>query len=282
LTLILGPISELVRLAGLPAGVLASLEIAQRNAQRLLRLVNTILEFAAGEAGRMTAQFAPTALGPFTADLASAFRSAAELAGLQYDVDCTTGVPTGLLVWVDRDKYEKVMYNLLSNAIKYTAKGMVRVSTHVDGNRFVLEVGDSGIGIPSAELRSIFEKFHRASTAHGQGRTIEGTGIGLSYTRELVKIHNGEITVESAPGVGSTFRVFLQLGKAHLPTACIVEGDEHNDWVQSPPVETPYFMVRMCSLTPQRGNKLSGDTDQRCCADGSAERDGDEREQPNQ
>jgi signal transduction histidine kinase len=244
LTLILGPISELMSAnISLPTSAQASLGIAERNARRLLKLVNTVLDFSIAEAGRMTARFVPTALGPFTADLASAFRSAAELAGLQYTVDCATRVPTGLLVWVDRDKYEKVVYNLLSNAIKYTVEGWVRIGAHVDGDRFVLEVSDSGIGIPRAELRSVFDKFHRTSSVHGQGRTIEGTGIGLSYTQELVKMHKGEITVDSEPGVGSTFRVFFSLGKDHLPAACVVEDEGHSDWTQTPPIETPHFLV---------------------------------------
>jgi CheY-like chemotaxis protein len=243
LTLILGPVLELSRSSKLPPAALADLGIVERNARRLLRLVNTIMDFATAEAGRMTARFMPTLIGSFTTDLASAFRSASELAGLRYDVDCATRVPAGLLVWVDRDKYEKIIYNLLSNAIKYTVEGEVAVHAHVDQEHFVLEVRDTGVGIPRDELGSVFDKFQRASSVHGQGRTIEGTGIGLSYTLELVKMHQGRITVESEPGVGSTFRVFLPLGKDHLPAAYVVEDDGHSEYVQSPPVETPHYLV---------------------------------------
>jgi signal transduction histidine kinase len=214
------------------------------------------MDFATAEAGRMTARFTPTSIGSFTADLASAFRSAAELAGLQYEVDCATRIPVGLLVWVDRDKYEKVVYNLLSNAIKYTVKGSIVVNAYIDKNRFVLEVRDSGVGIPRDELGSVFDKFHRASSAHGHGRTIEGTGIGLSYTHELVKMHGGQITVESELNMGSTFRVFLPLGKEHLPAAFVVEEDGHSEFVQSPPIETPHFLVSV-RVTHANNSKLT-------------------------
>lgn len=201
------------------------------------------MDFATVEAGRMSARFRSTLIGSFTADLASAFRSASELAGLRYNVDCVTHVPAGLLVWIDREKYEKVVYNLLSNAIKYTLKGTVAIDLFIDKDRFVLEVRDSGVGIPRDELGSVFDKFQRVSSAHGHGRTIEGTGIGLSYTLELVKMHQGLITVESELGKGSTFRVSLPLGKDHLPAAFIVEDEGQAEYALSLPVETPPLLV---------------------------------------
>jgi signal transduction histidine kinase len=242
LTLIIGPVNELLQSATLSTGVQNQLGIVERNARRLLRLVNNIMDFATAEAGRMTSVFSPTPLGPFTADLASAFRSAAELAGLKYDVDVSP-LPPGHVVWVDRDKYEKIVYNLLSNAVKYTVSGSVSVVTYINphSNRFVLEIQDTGVGIPRAELGSVFDKFHRASSV--QGRSIEGTGIGLSFTMELVKMHKGEITVESEPGKGSTFRVFLLLGKDHLPPASVVEEEPTNEWMQTPSSDTVPLLV---------------------------------------
>jgi signal transduction histidine kinase len=259
LTLILGPVSELLNGSAstgsggaLPSGARTQLDIVERNAKRLLRLVNTIMDFATAEAGRTTSTFTPTALGEYTADLASAFRSAAGLADLVYIVDIAK-IPNGLLVYVDRDKWEKIVYNLLSNAIKYTLAGSVHVRAYVDTtgkanasaeadlslgqDRFVLEVEDTGVGIPSGELGSVFDKFHRARTA--QGRSIEGTGIGLAYTLELVKAHRGVVTVESTPGKGSKFRVHLLLGKAHLPPGSVVEKDHVAEWVMTPPLSDP-------------------------------------------
>jgi signal transduction histidine kinase len=221
LTLILGPVRELSR-KKLSTAVHNQLSIVERNADRLLRLVTTIMDFASAEAGRMTSTFRPTYLGQFTANLASAFQSGAQLAGLGYKVD-TSPLPFGLVVWVDQDKYEKIVYNLLSNALKYTLAGFVSVSTYLDSEsgRFVLEVRDTGVGIPSGELEHVFERFHRVAST--QGRSIEGTGIGLTYVLELVKMHKGEITVDSEPTRGSIFRVLLPLGNDHLPSESLME-----------------------------------------------------------
>jgi signal transduction histidine kinase len=192
------------------------------------------MEFATAEAGRLTTTFRPTYLGPFTTDLAGIFRSAAERGGLQYDVD-STGIPPGLIAWIDRDKYEKIVYNVLSNALKYTLAGSILVSIYLDARaaRFVFEVRDTGVGIPSEELGSVFEKFHRVTST--QGRSIEGTGIGLSYTRELVKIHGGDITVESQLGVGSVFRVLIPLGRDHVPSDSVVDDLPASEWTVHDP-----------------------------------------------
>jgi signal transduction histidine kinase len=165
--------------------------------------------------GRLTASYQPTHIGPYTLDLASSFRSAAEMAGLEFMVEST--LPSNFVAWVDRDKYEKIMYNLLSNvrrsfgpwgphflnasqAIKYTKKGFVRVSASLEANYFVLRVADSGLGIPKAEAQNIWGKFNRVTSA--QARSIEGAGIGLAFTLELVKIHKGDVDVDSEPGQG--------------------------------------------------------------------------------
>jgi signal transduction histidine kinase len=222
----------------------------KRNADRLLRLITTILDFATAEAGRLTATFRPTHLGPFTVDLASVFRSAVERAGLQYIVD-SSHVPADLVVWVDRDKYEKIVYNLLSNAHKYTLTGSVSISTSVDRTlgRFVLEVRDTGIGIPPEEIDDVFNKFHRVSLT--RGRSVEGTGIGLSYTRELVRLHKGEITVESEMAQGSVFRACIPLGRDHLHAETVLEGSAPGDWSSTPVTPSLYFMVCVVSCFKQ-------------------------------
>jgi signal transduction histidine kinase len=227
----------------LSTSVREQLRVVERNAERLLRLVNDILAFASAEAGRMTLTFSPTDIGPFTANLASAFQSSAELAGLRYEVD-VTHLPSGLVVWVDRDKYEKIVYNLLSNALKYTLTGFVAVSAYLDPTtaRFVLEVRDTGIGIPKDELGNIFNKFHRVTSTHG--RSIEGTGIGLTFLMELVKLLKGEVTVESEPNRGSVFRVFLSLGKDHLHPDSLVEDDAPGGWPKPQTRDTLSLSVR--------------------------------------
>ncbi len=215
LTLMLGPVEELLaraRNAGEPSEH-HRLELVYRNALRLQRLVNTLLDFSRIEAGRVEAVYEPTDLARYTAELAANFRSAMEKAGLRFEVDCDESLPGP--VYVDRDMWEKIVLNLLSNALKFTFEGGVTVSLKSSGGNVELAVEDTGTGIPAAELPHVFERFHRVANA--RGRSIEGTGIGLALVQELVKIHNGSITVESEVSKGTTFTVSIPLGADHLP-----------------------------------------------------------------
>ncbi len=111
--------------------------------------------------------------------------------------------------------WEKVVLNLVSNAFKFTLDGRIAVRLRAQGGRAVLSVADTGLGIPEAELPRLFERFHRVEGA--QGRSFEGSGIGLALVQELVRLHGGTVGVESTLGEGSTFTVSLPLGRAHLP-----------------------------------------------------------------
>jgi PAS domain S-box-containing protein len=218
LTLMLGPVEDL--LAGaqgrLEPQQRDELEVAHRNSLRLLRLVNTLLDFSRIEAGRIQASYKSTDLPTLTADLASTFRSAVERAGLLLVVDCPS-LPDGLEVYVDREMWEKVVLNLLSNAFKHTFDGEIAVALWTDDDSAAvrLVVRDTGTGIPAAELPRLFERFHRVQGA--RARTHEGTGIGLALVQELVKLHGGTIGVESAVDVGTTFTISIPTGRAHLP-----------------------------------------------------------------
>ncbi|WP_157217117.1 response regulator [Flavisphingomonas formosensis] len=226
LTLMLGPLEELAQEdTPLDAESRALAEVAHRNGLRLLRLVNSLLDFARLEAGRVEARFEPVDLAALTADLASNFRAACDRAGLSLDVDCPSlGVPS----YVDRDMWEKIVLNLLSNAFKYTLAGGIRVALSARSqHEIVLKVEDSGVGIPAEELPRLFDRFHRIE---GQrGRTQEGSGIGLALVHELVRLHGGTITVESEVGRGSSFTVQLPIGAAHLPADRIMEGASPSD-----------------------------------------------------
>lgn len=217
LTLILGPVEDAL---AQPALALQgeSLKAVHRSALRLLRLVNSLLDFARIEAGRLQLSFVPTDLSALTADLASSFRSLLERAGLQLIVDCP---PLAELVYVDPSQWEKIVLNLISNAFKFTFQGEIAVSLRSYGDHVALTVRDSGTGISSHELPHIFERFHRVAGA--QGRSFEGTGIGLSLVQELVKLHGGWVRAASVEGQGSTFEVSLPSGSAHLPAERIVD-----------------------------------------------------------
>jgi PAS domain S-box-containing protein len=214
LTLMLGPVEEI--LAKPEGKVLPEnrelLSNAARNGKRLLKLVNTLLDFSRIEAGRIEAVYEPTDLAAYTSYLAGAFRSAVERAGLHLVADCP---PLPEPVYVDHEMWEKIVLNLLSNAFKFTLEGEVRVGLRRRGERVELIVADTGVGIPAVELPHVFERFHRVSRT--RSRTYEGTGIGLALVQELVKLHGGEINVESKEGRGTTFTVSVPLGVAHLP-----------------------------------------------------------------
>ncbi|MDN3919977.1 ATP-binding protein [Roseateles violae] len=212
LTLMMGPLADSLHDERLPPPLQPPLRMAERNAQRLAKLVNALLEFSRIEAGRHKASYRLVDLCRLSEEIASSFRSAMERAGLRYTVRChATPIPA----YVDRDMWERVLLNLLSNALKYTLQGSVEVRIGAEERHAILEVADSGVGIAQEQLPRLFERFHRIEGAIG--RTQEGSGIGLALVSELVKLHGGEVGVESRPGAGSTFRVRLPLGKSHLP-----------------------------------------------------------------
>jgi PAS domain S-box-containing protein len=223
LTLMLGPLEDLLAKPSQeePPEHRNLVSLAHRNGLRLLKLVNALLDFSRIEAGRLQANFEPLDLAAFTAELASNFRSAIDKAGLQLVVDCP---PFSELVHVDRDMWEKVVLNLLSNAFKFTFEGQIIVRTRraPDGRSALVEVCDTGTGIPAQELPHLFERFRRVEGA--RARTIEGSGIGLALVQELVKLHGGSISVTSRVGEGTAFTVSVPFGTAHLPAEKIETG----------------------------------------------------------
>ncbi len=220
LTLMLGPLEDVL---ANPAedNARAQVELAHRNGMRLLRLVNSLLEFSRIEAGRVQAAYEPTDIARLSTDIASSFRSAVERAGLALRIDAE---PLAEPVYLDHDMWEKVLLNLLSNAFKFTFEGEIAVvvSAGDDGKTAVIEVRDTGIGIPEHEVPRLFERFRRIEGA--QGRSFEGSGIGLALVRELVTLHGGDISAGSRPGRGTVFTIRLPFGAAHLPPEHVREG----------------------------------------------------------
>ena len=221
LTLILGPLEDALADADEPLAPRQRerIDVTNRNALRLLKLVNSLLDFSRIEAGRVQARYAPVDLARLTANLASVFTAAMDKAGLAYHVDTPA---LDAPVYVDLDMWEKIVFNLLSNAFKFTLSGAVTVSLApgADGRTARLTVRDTGGGIPAAELPRVFERFHRVEGV--QGRSYEGTGIGLALIQELVRLHGGSIGVESEIGAGTAFHVEIPFGAAHLPPQYVV------------------------------------------------------------
>jgi len=218
LTLMLGPIEEIQKEAReqLSPERHELLATVRRNGLRLLKLVNTLLDFSRMEAGRAQTSYQPTDLAIFTSEIASAFDSAMKNAGLRFSVDCP---PMADPVYVDRDMWEKIVLNLLSNAYKFTFEGEVAVTLKSMDGAVELQVRDTGVGIPEEHREHVFERFHRIESS--RARTYEGTGIGLALVQELVKLHGGSVRVESAVGAGSTFAVTIPSGTDHLPAGRI-------------------------------------------------------------
>ncbi|MDQ7249127.1 response regulator [Dongia sedimenti] len=216
LTLMLAPLEDALNDRGESALLPVHrnrLETAHRNSLRLLKLVNSLLDFARIEAGRVDAHYEPVDLAALTAELASNFESATERAGLALTIDCRT-LP--LPVHVDRDMWEKIVLNLISNAFKFTFDGEIAVALRPtpDGNAAELTVRDTGVGVPETELPRLFERFHRVEGQ--QSRSFEGSGIGLALVQELVKLHGGSIRAESEVGKGTVFAVTIPFGAVHL------------------------------------------------------------------
>ncbi|MEH0841053.1 SpoIIE family protein phosphatase [Micromonospora sp. CPCC 205711] len=210
LTLITGPVQESLadQRDPLPPAQRERLELVQRNAGRLRKLVNDMLDFARVEGGRLEAERTATDLAALTAGIAESFDHAMREGGLAYQVDVA---PLPHTAYVDRDMWEKIVVNLLSNALKYTLAGTVRLRLHGDDEAVTLSVSDTGVGVPADQQPLLFRRFHRVRGS--AGRSIEGTGIGLALVQELVRLHGGEVGVRSVEGEGSTFTVRLPYGR---------------------------------------------------------------------
>ncbi len=220
LTLLLGPTEDALADPVVPLAPehRARFELVQRNGERLLRLVNSLLDFSRLEAGRLVGHFEPVDLGKYTAELASSFVTATERVGLKLEIDCPS---LDEPVWVDQEMWAKVVLNLLSNALKFTFDGGITVRLAVDGPSVVLTVSDTGIGVAPEQQPQLFTRFSRITGA--RSRTHEGSGIGLALVAELAALHGGAVDVESAPGEGSTFSVRVPRGNGHLPADALVD-----------------------------------------------------------
>ncbi|MBW4444972.1 MAG: response regulator [Plectolyngbya sp. WJT66-NPBG17] len=209
LTLMVGPLEGAVS-----SGQGLTLEqstIALRNSRRLLRLVNQLLDLQRLDAGRMQPKFQPCNLAEFVNQIVETFRPYCEKKGLTL----ITQLEPCPDIYLDLEKFDKVLYNLLSNAMKFTPAGeKISVSLEAIDDRCCLRVRDTGIGIRADQLPHLFERFRQAEGS--ENRSFEGTGLGLALVKELVELHSGQIKVESNYGQGTTFTIDLRFGADHL------------------------------------------------------------------
>jgi signal transduction histidine kinase/CheY-like chemotaxis protein/anti-sigma regulatory factor (Ser/Thr protein kinase)/PAS domain-containing protein len=257
LTLLLGPLEDALSGVDSKTVLAERLRMARRNAGRLLRLVDSLLQFSRIEAGRATTKLVCTDVGALTSQIASSFTGLCERAGLELVLDCRRA-----LADIDRDMWENIMLNLLSNAVKYTLSGSITVTVHSGTGppgddtgreaargkagrtgRVLVSVSDTGVGISEADLKRLGERFFRADTA--RGRSVEGTGIGLSLVRGLVELQHGSMQIASELDRGTTVSIALPKSLAgkpvdHVPADLwdnpyVVEADQ---WVASHPTDT--------------------------------------------
>ncbi len=213
LTLILAPLDRLI--VSLRESPYASdLRLIQKNANRLLRVINQILDFRKVEGKQEKLAVREIDLVPFVGEIKSYFDSMASVRAISYT--CTSSIKQCTL-WIDPDLLERVFFNLLSNAFKFTPEGgSVRIELTEEGGRVFIRVIDTGSGIRPANLPHLFDRFYT------EDRSM-GTGIGLHLVKEYIHMHGGEIRVESEPGQRTTFTVCLRKGKAHFEDSDLME-----------------------------------------------------------
>jgi len=211
LTLIVGPLQRLLETGsrGTPDELATQHRMMLRNARRLQRLINQILDLSRLEAGHMTLHARAQDLNAFVLAVVRAMTPLAE----RERVTLTGPAPSLCVVAFDAEHMEKVLGNLLSNALKFTpAGGRVDVTMEQAGTVVEIAVRDTGIGLSAEQVPHVFDRFYQADAS--STRRYEGTGIGLALVKELVELHGGTVQAESVVGLGSTFRVLLPLGEA--------------------------------------------------------------------
>jgi signal transduction histidine kinase/ligand-binding sensor domain-containing protein len=224
LTMIIGPLENtLAQAYGPLSGPLRKqAEIMLRNARRLLRLINQLLDLSKLEAGKMDLKAGSRDLVHFLRNLQQAVTPLAEKKGIQMPF---LAPESPVKVFFEPDKMEKVFYNLLSNALKFTPDGGdVGIRIEETDTQASVTVFDTGRGIPAEQLPHIFDRFHQVDGSNT--REFEGTGIGLSLVKEMVALHGGTVTASSEPGAGTRFIVVLRKGVGHLTEEQIAQDPE--------------------------------------------------------
>ncbi|MEK6154010.1 tetratricopeptide repeat protein [Flavobacteriaceae bacterium 3-367] len=231
LTLILGPLNSIRK--HVDSSLQPTVDIIERNGNRLLKLINQLLDLSKIESGKITVKTALIDVVPLLKGWVTSFNSFAETKQIKLHF---TSEKASHFLYVDQEKIEKVILNLLSNAFKYTSPGgqisvEVREKNKEKSEYLAISVSDTGTGIPEQELEHIFDRFYQASNADAED--VTGTGIGLALIKELVELHKGSVKVKSEVGKGSTFQVLLPLGKAHLKEEEIVSISQVKETVTS-------------------------------------------------
>lgn len=234
LTLIVNPLEQLAKKEKLSPEGTAIVDVARKNAGRMVRFINQLLDLRKVQSEKATLQVSRVEIVTFVKRLADHFTEAARSKRIKLEV---SSGQKELNAWVDVEKFDVVVYNLLGNAVKFTPEGKairILIQTIADESSFSIAVYDQGTGVPKEKLEEIFELFHEGEQA--QGRELKGTGIGLALSREFVNLHGGIIWAENNEEGGLTVTIKMKLGSEHYNQAQVSFVDAPK---LSPVVETP-------------------------------------------
>ncbi|CAG8634984.1 9014_t:CDS:2, partial [Scutellospora calospora] len=230
LTLMFSPLEEVINTCPQGTQMMSHLQIIRRNTFRLLKLINTLLQYSSIESGLLDANYRETDIIELTRELAVNFEGMAKKLKLDYIIDIPSSIDFNKSVkdkvYLDHDMYETIVFNLCSNALKHTWSGHVKVR----------------VGIPETVLPNIFQRFYRVESQ--SSRSHEGTGIGLTLVKELVTRHGGDITVTSVVNKGTTFKCWFPIGHQHLP----INQKSFNDKENLPNQENKLFSKQQLYL----------------------------------
>jgi len=211
LTLILGPLEDVLASPKLHFTVKHNLQLVQKNALRLMRLINQLMDFRKIEENKMKLVVSESNITDFVTDIAGSFHEIARRKSITFSISSEV---RDLRLWFDVNILDKVLFNLLANAFKFTNEhGSIHVSLSRDAGRerLLIAVQDSGVGMTPEEVDHAFDLFYQ-----GNKKAFKGTGLGLSLTKEMILLHHGTIQIQSAKWKGSTFTVSLPLRREQL------------------------------------------------------------------
>ena len=218
LTLMIGYIQQIAE-KNKDENINNEISIVRRNSKKLLELINQLLDFSKLSSGKMKLETSPYNIVGLVKSLMLTFSPFADRKNISFNLNTFSDE---LIVFVDKDKFDKILTNILSNAFKFTPEfGKIDVSISENNGFAIISVADNGIGIPKDKARRIFDRFYQADSSSTKEQ--EGTGIGLSLAKELVELHKGRIELETEEGRGTTFSILFKLGKMHLSEDQIVE-----------------------------------------------------------
>lgn len=227
LTLIATPVENLLAKENLPEKVGEQLEIVKRNTDRMLRLINQILDFRKIQNNKMNMIVEEVKVPDYVREICVNFSKYADEKNIRLNIIDQSNQAK---LWLDKDKFEKIMYNLVSNALKYSGNDKaIDILLFEDIDTVSITVKDQGVGISRDRMKYLFERFESFTAKNISAQS--GTGIGLSLTRELVDLHQAKITVDSVAGKGSTFTIHFKKGKDHFDkkTEFVLEDPDNKD-----------------------------------------------------